>query len=84
MFHVGPRPVGMALGSLSSWVANFLVGLLFPTLQTLWGAYVFLPFAITCVLLTTLVYFYLPETRGKDPSEVVPIISRGFRSQVRV
>jgi len=82
LFEVGPRPVGMALGSLSSWLFNFVVGILFPTLESLWGAFVFLPFATTCVLMTVLVYFYLPETRNRDPSVVAPLMSHGFHSRI--
>ncbi|XP_049546254.1 solute carrier family 2, facilitated glucose transporter member 3-like isoform X2 [Anopheles darlingi] len=82
LFELGPRPTAMALGSLSSWGCNFIVGMAFPTLQGIWGAFVFLPFSITCVLLTLLVKFYLPETRGKEISDVVKKVSHGFRSKV--
>lgn len=73
----------MALGSLSSWTFNFIVGITFPTLNNKWGAFVFLPCAITCVLLSLLVYFFLPETRDVDPSIVGPKVSKGFKSRVR-
>uniref|UniRef100_A0A336MVJ2 CSON001927 protein n=1 Tax=Culicoides sonorensis TaxID=179676 RepID=A0A336MVJ2_CULSO len=83
LFEVGPRPVAMALGSLSSWTCNFIVGQFFPILNAKWGAFVFLPFAITCVLLSVLVYFYLPETRNQDPSIVAPKVSKGFKSKIQ-
>ncbi|XP_053673126.1 solute carrier family 2, facilitated glucose transporter member 3-like [Anopheles nili] len=83
LFELGPRPTAMALGSLSSWGCNFIVGMAFPTLQGIWGAFVFLPFSITCVLLTILVQLYLPETRGKEITEVVQKVSHGFRSKVK-
>uniref|UniRef100_A0A182FCV6 Major facilitator superfamily (MFS) profile domain-containing protein n=1 Tax=Anopheles albimanus TaxID=7167 RepID=A0A182FCV6_ANOAL len=82
LFELGPRPTAMALGSLSSWGCNFIVGMAFPTLQGIWGAFVFLPFSITCVLLTFLIKFYLPETRGKEISDVVKKVSYGFHSRV--
>ncbi|XP_053666520.1 solute carrier family 2, facilitated glucose transporter member 3-like [Anopheles marshallii] len=83
LFDLGPRPTAMALGSLSSWGCNFIVGMAFPTLQSVWGAFVFLPFSITCVLLTVLVKFYLPETRGKEVTDVAQKVAHGFRSKVR-
>ncbi|XP_055921400.1 solute carrier family 2, facilitated glucose transporter member 3 isoform X1 [Eupeodes corollae] len=83
IFEVAPRPIGMAMGSLASWSCNFIIGMAFPTLQNAWGAFVFIPFSITCIVLFLLTRFYLPETRGRDPSEVAPLISKGFRSKVR-
>ncbi|XP_058457766.1 solute carrier family 2, facilitated glucose transporter member 1 isoform X2 [Malaya genurostris] len=81
LFEVGPRPAAMAMGSLSSWGCNFLVAMLFLTLQKAWGAFVFLPFAVTCVLLTILLKIYLPETRGRHVSSIVPLVAKGFRSK---
>ncbi|EDW85589.1 uncharacterized protein Dwil_GK23076 [Drosophila willistoni] len=83
LFEVAPRPVAMSMGSLASWTCNFVIGISFPSLQNAWGAFVFLPFSITCVLLCLLTKFYLPETRGRDPSEVAPLVSKGFRSKVK-
>lgn len=74
----------MALGSLSSWTLNFLVGITFPSLEDfLPKGLVFLPFGLTTALLVVLVYYYLPETRNKDPAEVAPKVANGFKSKVR-
>lgn len=59
-----------------------MVGMLFPLLSSAWGAFAFLPCSITCVLLTVLILFYLPETRGRDVSDVVVLVSKGFKSKV--
>lgn len=83
IFEVAPRPIGMAMGSLSSWACNFIVGMAFPSLQMAWGAFVFIPFSVTCFLLFLLTRFYLPETRGRDPKEIAALISKGFSSRVR-
>ncbi|EAT42164.1 AAEL006281-PA, partial [Aedes aegypti] len=82
LFELSSRPSAMALGSLSSWGCNFVVGMLFPLLSSAWGAFAFLPCSITCVLLTVLILFYLPETRGRDVSDVVVLVSKGFKSKV--
>lgn len=71
----------MGLGSLSSWTCNFLVGMTFPILQSLWGAYVFLPYIIITVCLATFLWFYLPETRGKTSTQVASLIKDGFKSK---
>lgn len=71
----------MALGSLSSWTCNFVVGMAFPSLQEAWNAYVFIPFAVVCFALATLLKFYLPETRGRDASDIAPLVADGFKSR---
>ncbi|XP_017839081.1 solute carrier family 2, facilitated glucose transporter member 1 isoform X2 [Drosophila busckii] len=83
LFEVAPRSVAMSMGSLSSWACNFIIGMTFPSLQRAWGAFVFLPFSITCVLLFVLTKFYLPETLRRDPSAVAPLIAKGFRSKLK-
>lgn len=82
LFEVAPRPVAMSMGSLASWSCNFIIGMAFPPLSNAWGAFVFLPFSVTCTLLFILTKLYLPETRGRDPSEVAPMVANGFRSKV--
>ncbi|KOB72303.1 Solute carrier family 2, facilitated glucose transporter member 3 [Operophtera brumata] len=42
---VGPRPAGMAWGSLANWGGNFLVGMSFPTMRETLGLYSFLVFS---------------------------------------
>lgn len=71
----------MAMGSLSSWTCNFLVGLTFPTLQNSMGASVFIIFSLVCLLLATFLKFFMPETRGKNISDIAALVSDGFKSQ---
>lgn len=81
LFESGPRPAAMALGSLSLWTCNFIVAMAFPSLQEVWGALVFVPFAVICFALTALIKFYLPETRGLDSSVIAPLVADGFKSK---
>lgn len=67
MFTVGPRPAAMALGSMANWTGNFFVGMTFPSLQLLIGAYSFVPFVVMTALLGILLWWRLPETLGVDP-----------------
>lgn len=62
LFDVGPRPIGMALGTASNWVGNLSIGLFFPTMQTAIGPYSFLVFAASTALLTIFIKICLPET----------------------
>ncbi|XP_017061145.1 solute carrier family 2, facilitated glucose transporter member 1 [Drosophila ficusphila] len=82
LFELASRPAALSLGSVVYWLCNLVIGMAFPTLQNVWGALVFLPFSVTCLLLFGLTKRYLPETRGREPSEVAPLVALGFRSKV--
>jgi MFS transporter, SP family, solute carrier family 2 (facilitated glucose transporter), member 3 len=71
----------MALGSLSSWFCNFMIGMTFPILQKSMGASVFIIFTVVCILLTIFLKLYMPETRNKDTAEVAAKVAAGFRSR---
>lgn len=62
----GPRPIAMSIGCTANAIANFIVGLSFPSLQGAIGEYSFLIFVGISVLLFVFVYFFLPETKDKD------------------
>lgn len=81
LFEVSTRPAGMSIGSLASWACNFYVGMTFLHMQITMGAFVFLPFSVVCFGLVALLYRHLPETRGKQPSDVAPLVSHGFSSR---
>ncbi|KAJ0180758.1 hypothetical protein K1T71_004162 [Dendrolimus kikuchii] len=81
IFEVGPRPAGMAWGSLANWGGNFLVGMSFPSMRELIGAYSFIVFAAITGALFVFQKMYFPETRGKTPTQVAQLCSRGFRSK---
>lgn len=81
LFEISTRPAAMALSSLASWSGNFAVGISFPTISALLKGYVFLPFAVQCFLLFAFCYRYLPESRGKEPAELAPMMSKGFKSK---
>lgn len=81
LFEIASRPAAMAIGSLASWACNFYVGMSFLSLHTALGSLVFLPFSLVCFGMVALLYRYLPESRGKQPSEIAPLVAHGFRSQ---
>ncbi|KAM8714315.1 hypothetical protein ACLKA7_014445 [Drosophila subpalustris] len=77
-----PRPVAMSMGSLFSWTGNFLVGMCFPLLQQVWSSFAFMPCMCVCILCLILTWRYLPETRGREPKDVKPLMCQGFRSKI--
>ncbi len=81
LFESAPRPAAMSLGSLSLWTCNFIVGMAFPSLLELWGAFIFLAFAVVCFTLAVFLKFYLPETRGRNSSDIAPLVADGFKSK---
>ena len=81
LFEVAPRSSAMSLGSLSSWLCNFLVAMTFTTLKNALGASVFVIFALVCFALAIFLKFYMPESRGKDTAEVAQLVSNGFLSR---
>lgn len=58
LFDVGPRPAAMSLGSVFNWGGNFLVGMMFTSLHSAIGPFVFLFFA-GCTLLLVLLNQYV-------------------------
>uniref|UniRef100_A0A6P4DWV2 Solute carrier family 2, facilitated glucose transporter member 3 n=1 Tax=Drosophila rhopaloa TaxID=1041015 RepID=A0A6P4DWV2_DRORH len=83
IFKPAPRPSAMAFGSFFNWLSNFLLGMIFPVLNSAIGPFVFLLCAGFCVYGLLLTYRYLPETRNRDPKEVAPLMENGFKSKIK-
>ncbi|XP_075969950.1 solute carrier family 2, facilitated glucose transporter member 1-like isoform X2 [Anticarsia gemmatalis] len=81
IFEVGPRPAGMAWGSLANWGGNFLVGMSFPSMREAIGPYSFLVFSGITTALFVFQKMYFPETRGRTPAQISHICSRGLQSR---
>ncbi|KAJ1978397.1 Bifunctional purine biosynthesis protein PurH [Dimargaris xerosporica] len=54
-----------------NWFSNFLVGVIFPSLQKGLGDYTFVPFAVITGVFSFFVFFFVPETKGKTPEEIL-------------
>ncbi|XP_047527954.1 solute carrier family 2, facilitated glucose transporter member 2-like isoform X3 [Vanessa atalanta] len=81
LFEVSSRAGGMAWGSLCNWGGNFLVGMSFPTLRDFVGAGSFLLFSALTAALFFFQRSYFPETKGKTPTQVAQLCSRGLKSR---
>ena len=66
IFNLGNRSKAISITTSTTWMANFIIGLITPdmlaTLQ--WGTYIF--FAAFCLIAFAFTYFFVPETRGKS------------------
>uniref|UniRef100_A0AAV1VIS7 Hexose transporter 1 n=1 Tax=Peronospora matthiolae TaxID=2874970 RepID=A0AAV1VIS7_9STRA len=70
MFPAKPRPTAMSIATMVNWLCSFLVGLLFPTMQSTLGQYTFVPFGISLCLALAFIFKYVPETKGKTIQEI--------------
>ncbi|KAJ1994042.1 Bifunctional purine biosynthesis protein PurH [Dimargaris cristalligena] len=59
-----------------NWFCNFIVGLIFPSLQSGLGDATFVPFAAITGAFTLFVLFFVPETKGKPVDEVISMLNQ--------
>lgn len=66
IFNLGQRSKAMSITTSTTWMCNFIIGLVTPDMLTTitWGTYIF--FAAFCLLALGFTYFFVPETRGKS------------------
>ncbi|XP_065347442.1 glucose transporter type 1 isoform X9 [Cloeon dipterum] len=77
LFSQGPRPAAMSIAVLVNWMANFLVGILFPTMKTALENYTFLPFSVFLAIFWTFTYKKVPETKNKTFEEILALFRQG-------
>ncbi|XP_030842993.1 solute carrier family 2, facilitated glucose transporter member 1 [Strongylocentrotus purpuratus] len=70
LFSQGPRPAAVSVAFMVNWMANFVVGLLFPLMQDGLGYYVFLIFAAFLVVFFLFTWKFVPETKNKSFEEI--------------
>ncbi|KAI5734822.1 hypothetical protein M8J77_010792 [Diaphorina citri] len=73
LFSQGPRPAAMSIAVLVNWIANFVVGLGFPTLNSELENYTFLPFSVMLAVFWLFTYKKVPETKNKTFEEIVAL-----------
>lgn len=77
MLPEGPRSTIMAVGSAANWVFTTVVALTFPSVQTALGNYSFVPFCVFLALTFLFTFLMVPETRNRDPAEVLRSLTSG-------
>lgn len=76
LFSQGPRPNAMAFGALVNWLANFIIGLAFPSIADGLGDATFIPFTVLIILFWLFTYFKLPETKNKSVEEITSLFKK--------
>lgn len=73
IFPTRIREVGTSVGVSTQWLFNFVFSLVTPYMLRAWGSYVFVFYAILDVLMSTLVFIFLKETKGRSIEEMESI-----------
>ncbi|XP_069670978.1 glucose transporter type 1 isoform X4 [Periplaneta americana] len=77
LFSQGPRPAAMSIAVLINWMANFLVGIGFPTMKNSLENYTFLPFSVFLAIFWIFTYKKVPETKNKTFEEILALFRHG-------
>nr|CAD7456793.1 unnamed protein product [Timema tahoe] len=77
LFSQGPRPAAMSIAVLINWIANFIVGIGFPTMKNALENYTFLPFSAFLAIFWTFTYKKVPETKNKTFEEILAMFRHG-------
>ncbi|PNF37049.1 hypothetical protein B7P43_G08027 [Cryptotermes secundus] len=77
LFSQGPRPAAMSIAVLINWMANFLVGIGFPTMKNSLENYTFLPFSAFLAVFWIFTYKKVPETKNKTFEEILALFRHG-------
>uniref|UniRef100_A0ABD2WPQ8 Major facilitator superfamily (MFS) profile domain-containing protein n=1 Tax=Trichogramma kaykai TaxID=54128 RepID=A0ABD2WPQ8_9HYME len=84
LFSQGPRPAAMSIAVLVNWMANFLVGICFPSMHNHLDNYTFLPFSAFLAIFWIFTYKKVPETKNKTFEEILSLFRHGNgRSSLR-
>lgn len=76
LFSQGPRPAAVSIAVLINWLANFIVGIGFPSMQDALKQYSFIPFTILLAIFWIFTYAKVPETKNRTFEEIAAL----FRS----
>lgn len=61
----------MSLSSQLNWICNSIVGFVFPSLNAALTPYTFVPFIIVLIFTFLFTMFFVPETQGTTPEDLV-------------
>jgi len=70
MFDAKYVTIAMSASCQLNWACNFIVGIVFPSLNEHLGPYTFVPFAVVLLLAFLFTLIWLPETQGTTPEEL--------------
>lgn len=71
IFPQGLRGIGMGISTFANWLANFIVGFIFPIMVSRWGTALAFAIFVGCNILSWLfAFFCVPETQGKSLEQI--------------
>jgi SP family facilitated glucose transporter-like MFS transporter 3 len=70
MFPAKPRATAMSIATMVNWICSFIVGLVFPTMQSRLNEFSFVPFMTCMIFALVFILKYVPETKGKTILEI--------------
>ena len=73
IFTQGPRAQALALNQFVLSTSTFIMALLFPQLQNILNGYAFLPLTCGEILMLMILFFYFPETKNEEPTNLTLI-----------
>lgn len=74
IFQTSAIGAAATIGNSTNWLSNYAVSLFFPVISKLLGYYTFLPFAVFNLALGAIMFWILPETKGKSIDQVVRML----------
>jgi MFS family permease len=83
IYNIGNRSKAMSLTTSSTWMCNFIIGLVTPDmLESIgFGTYIF--FAAFALIAFVFTWFLIPETRGKSLEEMMLCLAIALRMRKR-
>lgn len=82
MFAAKYVALAMSMSSQVNWACNFIIGLIFPTMNELLGDFSFAPFAVVLACTFVFTATLLPETQGTTPEALATELKRSLSQTV--
>lgn len=76
LFTQSSRARAVSICVFVNWFCNFLVAMIFPLIQPVFGTYVFVPFTLTLALFWVYLYINLPETKNRTFEEIAALFAQ--------
>ncbi|XP_044131467.1 solute carrier family 2, facilitated glucose transporter member 9-like [Bufo gargarizans] len=70
IFAQAPRVPAFVISGVFSWVGLYILGMIFPYIVETLQHFCFLLFLLVIIVSGTVIYFFLPETKGKSIAEI--------------